>query len=88
MKIYPNPSRTTAYISIPSKMKTGGKLTVTNSEGDTICRNTFDENQFQLIPLDLTDQPNGFYKITLENDLHTECNELLNLANVDCPVLV
>jgi len=88
MKIYPNPTKSTAYISVPKEMEKGGKLTVTNRDGQLICNTLFEENQFQLIPLDFSDQPNGFYKITLENEDASVSNELLNLADINCPVLV
>jgi hypothetical protein len=88
MKIYPNPTKSTTYISVPKEMEKGGKLTVTNRDGHLVCNTQFEENQFQLIPLDFTDQPNGFYKITLENEHASVSNELLNLSDINYPVLL
>lgn len=80
MKIYPNPTRSTAYISIPSAMKKGGRITITNKVGDIIEVSKFTGNSFQLIPIDLSEQPNGFYKISLMDDISEVSYELLNLS--------
>lgn len=88
MKVYPNPANAIAYISVPSEMKNGGNLTVTNKSGDTIFQQSFTESNTQLLPLDLSEQPNGMYKVTLGNEEQEVSYDFLNLNQVNCPVML
>lgn len=88
MKIFPNPARSIAYVSIPTEMKKGGNLVIRNNTGEIIEEKSFAENNSQVIPLDLSGQPNGFYNVSLEDD-HMEMNsDLLNLVDSRETVLI
>jgi hypothetical protein len=80
MKVYPNPTKSTAYVSLPSNMTNGGNLKITNRVGDVVEELSFAENNFQLIPIDLSEQPNGFYKVSLVDDMQEVSYDLLNLS--------
>jgi hypothetical protein len=80
MKVYPNPTKSTAYVSIPTSMTKGGSLTITNRGGEVVQESAFLENNFQLIPIDLSEHPNGLYKVSLNDDLQEVSYDLLNLS--------
>lgn len=88
MKIYPNPARSTTYISIPSEMKGKGNLTVTNSEGIVVEEREFSADTTRILSLDLTSQPNGFYKVFLADKNCEVSNEILNLVDQNAAVPV
>jgi hypothetical protein len=83
MKIYPNPSRSKTYISVPEELKSGGTLTIKNKKGIVISEQAYARVESQLIPLDMSSQPYGIYEITLENEGHTASNDLINLGNLN-----
>jgi hypothetical protein len=80
MKIYPNPSKSTAYLSIPGELSSGYNLTITNTKGERVLEQVFGELSNVVIPLDLTNQPSGFYKVTLGNEVEEMSNDLLLLS--------
>ena len=84
MKVYPNPTRSTAYVSIPSEIQGIGHLTIKNQAGETIEETCFCGKSAQLIPLNLQGQPNGFYKVTLNDGTREMSYELLNLGDMSC----
>jgi len=81
MKIYPNPTRSTAYISVPSEFINGGNLGVRNQGGEIIEARTFKGYDSQLLSLDLSKQPTGLYKVSLSDDSAEVSSDLLNLMN-------
>ena len=80
MKVYPNPAKSLAYVSIPSEMKKGGNLIVRNKMGDIIEERAFTEHDARIIPLDLSGQPNGFYNVALVDETIDISTDLLNLV--------
>lgn len=87
IKVYPNPARATAYVSIPSVMKGSVSLIVRNSDGEIIEENIYVENNTQLITLNLAGHPNGFYKVTLSDKSQEMSYELLNLGEMKYHVM-
>jgi len=88
MRIYPNPSRSTTYISIPSQMKGKGNLTVTNRYGIVVEERAFSADEKNLLALDLSGQPNGLYNVYLSDEHLEVSKELLNLVNENAPVTI
>jgi len=80
MKIYPNPSKSTTYISVPEDLVSGCSLTVTNNSGDLVFSQEYAGISNMVIPLDLKNQPSGLYRITLGNEYQEVSNELLLLS--------
>ena len=80
MKIYPNPSKSTTYISVPEELVEGCNLTVTNTSGELVFEQDFAGMGNMVIPLDLRNQPSGLYRVTLDNGAHEVSNELLHLS--------
>jgi hypothetical protein len=87
IKVYPNPARSTAYVSIPSTMKGSVSLTVRNSNGEIIEENIYAEDDTQLITLNLSGHPNGFYKVILSDKSQELSYELLNLGEMKYHVM-
>jgi len=83
MKIYPNPSRSIAYVSIPAELKNGGQMVVRNKTGEVIEERSFSENDAHVIPVDLRNMPNGFYNISLVNESLEMSSELLSLVETE-----
>ncbi len=88
MKIYPNPARSLAYVSIPDEMKKGGNMTVRNKVGEIIQECIFSENNANVIPVDLTGHPAGFYNVALADEACEISAELLNLVESDNTAVV
>ncbi len=80
MKIYPNPSRSTSYISIPAELVAECNLTVTNNHGEKVYEQTYTDVQTSLISLDMSNYPVGLYKVTVGNDVRHESKDLLLIA--------
>lgn len=81
MKIYPNPARSTAYVSVPSEMKENGKLIVRNKLGAVIEKRSFSLNESRLLSLDLTCHPTGMYNVELTDGSMEVNSDLLNLVS-------
>lgn len=88
MRIYPNPARSTTYISIPPEIKGKGNLTVTNREGIVVEERAFSADTTRILSLDLTNQPNGFYKVFLTDKNSEFSNEILNMVDQNAAVPV
>lgn len=82
MKIYPNPARSKAFISLPDEFKKGGNLVVTNKMGEIIQTQEIAKDSSSVISLDLTNQPNGLYKVSLSDQSTEMSGELLNLSEM------
>lgn len=80
MKIYPNPSRSTSYISIPEELISECNLTVTDNEGNKVVERSYTDVTTSLISLDMSEQPVGLYRVTVENHFHNESKDLLLIA--------
>lgn len=80
MKIYPNPSRSTSYISIPEELVSECNLIVTNNQGETIHEQSYSDVQTSLISLDMSKHPAGLYKVTVGNDIRNESRDLLMIT--------
>ena len=81
MKIYPNPARSTTYISIPSEMKDGGRLIVRNNFGAIVEKQNFTVEESKLIALDLRCHPNGVYNVSLSDDKLEVNSDLVKLVS-------
>jgi hypothetical protein len=81
MKIYPNPARSTAHISIPSELKEGGKLIVRKIGGEIIEKRNFSVSNSQILSLDLKKHPIGMYKVSLSNENAEFSTDLLHLLS-------
>lgn len=81
MKIYPNPSKSTAYVSIPGELASGYNLTITNTSGERVYEQAFGELSHVVIPLDLRNHPSGLYRVTLGNEVEEMSNDLLLLSD-------
>lgn len=77
MKIYPNPSRSTSYISIPEELVSECNLIVTNNQGEKIHEQSYSDVHNSLISLDMSKHPAGLYKVTVGNDIRNETKDLL-----------
>lgn len=77
MKIYPNPSRSTSYISIPEELVAECNLIVTNNQGEKILEQSYTDVSTSLISLDMSMHPAGLYRVTVGNDLRLESKDLL-----------
>lgn len=88
MKVYPNPTRSTAFIAIPKELQAGGNMTISNSNGEVILTRPFSKNQADILPFDLTGEPNGMYKVTVQNDIFESSYEILNLSQLNYPVVI
>ncbi len=77
MKIYPNPSRSTSYISIPEELVSECNLIVTNNHGEKIHEQSYSNVHTSLIALDMSKHPSGLYKVTVGNDVRNESRDLL-----------
>lgn len=88
MKVYPNPARSFAYVSIPVELKKGGNLTIRNNTGEIIEERIFSENDAHVIPLDLSGHPNGLYNVALADGKSEVSADLLNLVASDNSALV
>lgn len=80
MKIYPNPSRSTSYISIPEELVSECNLIVTNNQGEKIHEQTYTDVSNSLISLDMSKHPVGLYKVTVGNETCRESKDLLLIA--------
>lgn len=88
MKVYPNPARSLAYVSIPAELKKGGNLIIRNNSGEIIEERIFSENDAQIISLDFSGQPNGLYNVALDDGISEVSADLLNLVASDNSALV
>ena len=68
MKIYPNPSRSTSYISIPKDLVKECNLIVTNKQGKKVHEQKYTDVRTSLIALDLSEHPAGLYNVCIGND--------------------
>jgi hypothetical protein len=80
MKIYPNPSISTSYISIPEELVTECNLIVTNNHGEKVHEQSYTDVSTSLISLDMSNHPVGLYKVTIANDVRNESKDLLLIA--------
>jgi hypothetical protein len=81
MKIYPNPARSTTYVSVPSDMKEKGKMIVRNNVGAIIEKRSYSLNDSRLLSLDLTSHPTGMYNVELTDGSMEVSSDLLNLVS-------
>ena len=61
---------------------------IRNKTGQIIEEKSFAENNANVIPLDLTGQPNGFYNISLADENLEMNSDLLNLVESRETVLI
>jgi len=80
MKIYPNPTKSTAFVSIPSGLSMGSSLRITNKMGELIDEHQFSEQSEELIPIDLSQQPAGFYTISVSDECGETSYDLLKIG--------
>lgn len=65
--ILPNPSNGAVYVNVAFTKPENISLNVTNALGQQIYTNRYDNITNSVLPLNLTDQPNGVYFITVSN---------------------
>jgi hypothetical protein len=81
MKIYPNPTRYTAYLCRPNELQKGGRLRIRNCDGEIIEARSFTENNSTLLSIDLSKQPIDLYKVSMSDDNLELRIDLLNLVS-------
>ena len=63
-------------------------MTISNRNGEVIHSRSFEENHAHILPVDLTGEPNGFYRVTVKNEIFESSYELLNLSHLNYPVVL
>lgn len=80
MKVYPNPTRSKAFVSLPAGKAKGRNLIIKNKAGDIIQKLMLDDDNLQLLPIDFSSEPNGLYSVSLEDGVEKISYEILNLS--------
>lgn len=71
-KVYPNPTSHSITIDASANISDRNTITITNTQGQLIKRVTFQTTNGQLLQtIDLTNQSNGIYILTVTSDEHT-----------------